>query len=210
MLVAPRARGASARSGRSTRNPLYRTLFSMACWSSPCRRPGCVYTRSAAARARSTHARRRSRGRWSARPPPTSSATPCSSRPRSRCRPRQPIVQRLERELPVERAELLRRRRRRGGRPRAVVEQRRLLARAAGRRAALPHLPHLQGLPGPHRGRAAARAADVRPAPGDDRGAGAAPSTPRIRPRRATSGACRSTPPASRGRSACRQTRSRA
>ena len=40
-------------------------------------------------------------------------------------------------------------------------------------RAALSDLPHLQGLHGPHRGRAAARAADLGPAPGDHRGAGA-------------------------------------
>ena len=40
-------------------------------------------------------------------------------------------------------------------------------------RAALPDLPHLQGLHGPHRGRAAPRAADLGPAPGDHRSAGA-------------------------------------
>ena len=59
-------------------------------------------------------------------------------------------------------------------RARGVVRHaRRLLGGAAHLRAALPDLPHLQGLHGPHRGRAAARAADVGPAPGDDRSAGA-------------------------------------
>ena len=42
-----------------------------------------------------------------------------------------------------------------------------------GVRADLPDLPHLQGVPRPDRGRAAARAADLRSAPGDDRSAGA-------------------------------------
>ena len=86
---------------------------------------------------------------------------------------RQSIVARVERELPLERAELLRRRRRRGGRRRAVIERGGYWMALADRRAALPDLPHLQGLPGPHRGRAAARAADLGPAPGDHRSAGA-------------------------------------
>ena len=47
------------------------------------------------------------------------------------------------------------------------------LARAAACRAALSHLSHLQGLPRPHRRRAAARAGDGGSAPRDDRGAGA-------------------------------------
>ena len=42
------------------------------------------------------------------------------------------------------------------------------LAAAAGRRTAVPDLSQLQGLSGPHRRRAAARAGDGRPAPGDD------------------------------------------
>ena len=82
-------------------------------------------------------------------------------------------LQGLERELPVERAELLRRRRRGGARD---VDGHRMvgaLDHAARGGAALPDLPHLQGLSGPHRGRAAARARDGGPAPGDDRSAGA-------------------------------------
>ena len=49
----------------------------------------------------------------------------------------------------------------------------RLLGRPVHLRAALPDLPHLQGLHGADRGRAAARAADLGPAPGDHRSAGA-------------------------------------
>ena len=73
------------------------------------------------------------------------------------------------------------------------------LAGAAGRRAALSHLSHLQGLPRPHRGRAAARAGDVRPAPGDDRSAGARDRRQGPDRRSRTSAACRCTPPARRG-----------
>ncbi len=82
-------------------------------------------------------------------------------------------LQDLERELPLERAELLRRRRSLGG---GDVDGHRVvgaLDHAARGGAALPDLPHLQGVSGPHRGRAASRARDGGPAPGDDRSAGA-------------------------------------
>ena len=89
-------------------------------------------------------------------------------------RPVDPAVDRagVERELPVERAELFRRRpgrRRRGERHRP----RRLLDGVARRGAALPDLSHLQGVHGPDSGSAAARRAGVGSPPGDHRGAGA-------------------------------------
>ena len=83
----------------------------------------------------------------------------------------QPIVRAVERELPLERAELLRRRAASAALGAVLVDSVGLLAGAAGGGAALPDLPDLQGLPGPHRGRAAARRADLRSAPGHDRGA---------------------------------------
>ena len=71
-------------------------------------------------------------------------------------------------------------------------------------------LPHLQGLHGPHRGRAAARAADLGPAPGDDRSA-------RARDRREGSDDADAHPPraglrrrAREGAAGCRKPRSRA
>ncbi len=76
--------------------------------------------------------------------------------------------------------------------------------------AALSHLPHLQGLPRPHRRRAPARRGDGGPAPGDDRSAGA-----RDR-RQGSDGAVAHPPrpglrrPASRAGSGCPTTRSRA
>ncbi len=78
----------------------------------------------------------------------------------------------LERELPVERAELLRRGRR-GVLHRRIGAAVRPLVRGADGRAAVPDLPHLQGLSGAHRRRTAPRAGDVGPASGDHRSAGA-------------------------------------
>ena len=54
---------------------------------------------------------------------------------------------------------------------RVVRHARRLLGRAVHLRAALPDLSHLQGLHGAHRRRAAPRPADLGSASGDDRGA---------------------------------------
>ena len=78
----------------------------------------------------------------------------------------------LAQQLPVERAQLLRRRRHRGARG-IAGGARRLLGGALHVRAALSHVSHLQGVHGAHRGRAAPRAADIGPAPRDDRSAGA-------------------------------------
>ncbi len=95
-----------------------------------------------------------------------------ADRDRDRAVDRHPDHQHLAQQLPVERAELLRRRRHRGA-GRRVRHQRRLLGRPVHLRAALSDLPYLQGLHGAHRRRAAPRAADLRPAPGHDRSAGA-------------------------------------
>ena len=110
------------------------------------------------------------------------------------------VVDDLAQQLPVERAELLRRRRH-GGAGGVAGGARRLLGGAADLRAALPHLPHLQGLHGPHRGRAAARASRRRTCTWRRSKRWRARSTRRIRRRNRTSGACRSTRPASRRRS---------
>ena len=101
----------------------------------------------------------------------------------------------LAQQLPVERAELFRRRRQRRARG-LVRHQRRLLGRAVHLRAALSDLPHLQGLHGADRRRAAARAADARTCISRRSKRWRARSTPRIRRRRCTSAACRSTPAA--------------
>ena len=108
---------------------------------------------------------------------------------------------RVERELPLERAELLRRR---AGRRRRLPDHQPfgfgLLAGPARGRAPLPDVPQLQGLPGPHRGRAAARAARSPTCTWRPSRRWRSPSTPRIRPPRRTSGACRCTRRASRAR----------
>ena len=81
-------------------------------------------------------------------------------------------LQGLEREFPLECAELFRGRARCG--PRRLDDARtRPLAGRAGGGAALPDLPHLQGLSRSNRRRAAPRARDGGPAPRDDRSAGA-------------------------------------
>ena len=77
----------------------------------------------------------------------------------------------LEREFPVERAELLRRRRCGRGRFDRHRRHDELLDRAAGRTSAVPDVSQLQDLPGPHRRRAAPRAGSLRPAPCHDRSA---------------------------------------
>ena len=91
-------------------------------------------------------------------------------RDRDRAFDRRADLQHLAQQFPVERAQLFRRRRQCGTRGRFVT-RRGLLGRAVHVRAALPHLSHLQGLHGPHRRRAAARAADLGSAPGHDRSA---------------------------------------
>ena len=153
------------------RNPLHRTLFSMACLVITVQAAGAAYhllggvpgpvsmrdAAQAARRRRDDLLRRQHAGH--------------RDRHRAVDEPGDP--QGLERELPLERAELLRRRRR--GRPRDLDGHRLVgaLDHAARRGAALPDLPHLQGLSRTHRGRAAPRARDGGPAPGDDRSAGA-------------------------------------
>ena len=77
----------------------------------------------------------------------------------------------------------------------AVADRtRRLVGDAADLCAGLPDVPHLQGVHGPRRGRAAARPADVRSAPGDHRGAGAGDRRQGPAPRSRTSAACSSMP----------------
>ena len=140
-------------------------------WSSPCRRParstqllGGVpgmfdwsHDRAAAGRRRDDLLRHQHAG----------------DRHRDRAVDAAVDPQDLERELPVERAELLRRRRRRGRCRRGwSLDHAHWLAVLADG-AALPHLPHLQGLSRPHRRRAAPRARDGGSAPRDDRSAGA-------------------------------------
>ena len=153
------------------RNPLHRTLFSMACLVITVQAAGAAYhllggvagpvrsgdAAQAARRRRDDLLRRQHAGH----------------RHGDRAVHQPGDLQGLERELPLERAELLRRRRRGGGRHVDGHGMVGALDHAARRGAALPDLPHLQGLSRTHRGRAAPRARDGRPAPGDDRSAGA-------------------------------------
>ena len=179
------------------RNPLYRTLFSMACLVITVQAAGVAY---AAARRRARRARHDVAGaapsRSSARRRPTSSSTRCLIATPIALSTRQPIVTVWNENFLWSApsyfvgAGAAARRRVAGHRASA------LLAGAARRRAALPHLPHLQGLPRPHRGRAAARARRWRTCTWRRSKRWRSRSTRRIRRRSRTSGACRSTPPA--------------
>ena len=171
----------------------YRTLFSMASLvlTVKATRSGVHVARRHAVGAAFTRARCRSRS--SAPPRRTSSATPLLVATAIWLSTRQSLRARVERKLPVERAELFRRRRR--GRARGAGDRsRRLLDGAAAGRAALPDIPHVQRLHGAHAGSAAARAGSVRPAPRDDRSARArhrreGPDGPEPHPAR--TGVCR-------------------
>ena len=132
-------------------------------------RPG-VHVARRAAPGEAFHTGDAFRGRWSARPPPTSSATPSSSRPRSACRRASRWCASGTRTF--------------SGARRATSSARwpRPMG-AVGHRAGGYWMALLAAAPlyltyrtykvylGTHPGSAAARAAGVRPAPGDDRSA---------------------------------------
>ncbi len=190
------------------RNPLHRTLFSMACLVITVQAAGAAYhllggVRRAGRPGDAPQAARRCGDDLLRR-------QHAGDRHGDRALHQPGGLQGLEREFPLERAELLRRRGRLGGRD---VDGHRMvgaLDHAARRGAALPDLPHLQGLSGPHRRRAASRARDGGPASGDDRSA-------RARDRRQGSDVAVAHPAGAAlrglgraGRWACRTTTSRA
>ena len=167
-----RARTASARS--ASRNATRRTARSSAwrAWCSPCRRRARVYTllggvpgdlRLAAA----------SRSRSSAPPRPTSSINTLTIATAIALSTRQSILKVWnENFLWSAPSYFVGAGVGRCCRP-GWCSTRRALAGGARDGAALPDLPHLQGLSRPHRRRAAARPRDGGPAPRDDRSAGA-------------------------------------
>ena len=152
------------------RNPLHRTLFSMACLVITVQAAGAAYHLLGGI-AGPVRPRDACPSRSSAQPRPTSSSTRWRSPPPSRSPPTRPIFKVWNENFLWSAPSYFVGAGASAGRD---LDGHRLVGAldyAAGRRAAVSDLPHLQGLPRADRRRAAPRARDGRPASRDDRSA---------------------------------------